>query len=237
MRTLLFTLSLFPISVAEADSRRTEETERYELYELRYVEFREADKSAVTDEEIRLGRRALVSLPDGEKYLVKVGHYLGKNNGMVNKIEPGMIYVIEVLPHCEKKGFWIERMNFLHHADKSLANKYTMKMEDCHMWKAVTVEGTKWKCNNKECQVSFNVINLSPYPVDATYNIHATKKWLSERGEQSMMVLGSCSDNIALESRQTRSMNERLTVDKNPNAISVSAGLGYGFFPVRDTCK
>ena len=86
MKIYLLLLLLLPSFVVVADSRRKEETERYELYEYRYIEYREANEGAVTDKEKVLGRRAVILAPDGVKYVVKVGRFLGKNYGEIKKL-------------------------------------------------------------------------------------------------------------------------------------------------------
>ena len=232
MKIYLLILLLFPSFVVVAESRRKEETELYELYEYRYIEYREADERAVTDKEKVLGRRAVILAPDGEKYVVKVGRYLGKNYGEIIKIEPDMIQVIEVLPHCEEKGGWIERLNFLPYADKKLSHEYTIKLENCDMWDAITVEDENWDCIHDECQVTFTLINHAAYPIDVSYRVDASKPWNPARDAESL----SCRNAVTLNASQTLSITERFSVDVKPEEVSLSARLGYGFIEEKEKC-
>ena len=221
MKVYLLILLLLPSFVVVAESRRKEETERYELYEYRYIEYREAEE------------RAVILAPDGVKYALSVGHYLGKNYGEIKKIEPDKIQVVEVMPHCEEEGGWTQRINFLPYADTKLSPEYAIKLENCDMWEAITVKDENWDCSHEQCRVTFTLINNAAYPVDVTYHIDAKKPWNPARGAESL----SCRNAITLTARQTLSLTERFSIDVKPEEISLSANLGYGFIEEKEKCQ
>lgn len=83
--------------VAPDPLRRREELEQYSLDSLRMV-------GTLEQNETRWG---LVVTPDGVLHRVRVGNYLGRNNGQITQISPEAIALTEIVG--EGPGSWRER--------------------------------------------------------------------------------------------------------------------------------
>lgn len=83
--------------VAPDPLRRREELEQYSLDSLRMV-------GTLEQHETRWG---LVVTPDGVLHRVRVGNYLGRNNGQITQISPEAIALTEIVG--EGPGSWRER--------------------------------------------------------------------------------------------------------------------------------
>jgi type IV pilus assembly protein PilP len=77
--------------------RRREELENYSLDSLKMVGTLEQNET----------RWALVVAPDGILHRVRVGNYLGKNNGQITLISPEIIQLTEIIG--DGPGSWRER--------------------------------------------------------------------------------------------------------------------------------
>jgi type IV pilus assembly protein PilP len=77
--------------------RRKEELEQYSLDSLDMV-------GTLEREDARWG---LIRTPDGILHRVRVGNYLGKNNGQVTNINPERVQLTEIVP--DRGGRWRER--------------------------------------------------------------------------------------------------------------------------------
>lgn len=77
--------------------RRKEELEQYPLDSLDMVGTLERDQT----------RWALIRTPDGILHRVRVGNYMGKNNGQVTSINPERVQLIEIVP--DGGGRWREK--------------------------------------------------------------------------------------------------------------------------------
>ena len=77
--------------------RRREELENYSLDSLKMVGTLEQNET----------RWALVVAPDGILHRVRVGNYLGKNNGQITLISPEVIQLTEIIG--DGPGSWRER--------------------------------------------------------------------------------------------------------------------------------
>jgi type IV pilus assembly protein PilP len=77
--------------------RRKEELEQYSLDSLDMVGTLERDQT----------RWALIRTPDGILHRIRVGNYMGKNNGQVTSINPERVQLIEIVP--DGGGRWREK--------------------------------------------------------------------------------------------------------------------------------
>jgi type IV pilus assembly protein PilP len=77
--------------------RRKEELEQYPLDSLDMVGTLEREQA----------RWALILSPDGILHRVRVGNYMGKNNGQVTSINPERIQLVEIVP--DGGGRWREK--------------------------------------------------------------------------------------------------------------------------------
>lgn len=77
--------------------RRKEPLEAYSLDSLRMVGSLEQYQT----------RWALIITPDGVLHRVRVGNYLGRNNGQIIRIEPGSLLLSEIVP--TGPGEWEQR--------------------------------------------------------------------------------------------------------------------------------
>lgn len=84
-------------SIAPDPLRRREELEQYALDSLRMVGTLEQHNT----------RWGLVMTPDGVLHRVRVGNYLGQNNGQITQISPEGIALTEIIG--EGPGAWRER--------------------------------------------------------------------------------------------------------------------------------
>jgi type IV pilus assembly protein PilP len=83
--------------IAPDPLRRREELEQYSLDSLKMVGTLEQNET----------RWALVVTPDGILHRVRVGNYLGKNNGQITLISPESIQLTEIIG--DGPGTWRER--------------------------------------------------------------------------------------------------------------------------------
>jgi len=77
--------------------RRKEELEQYSLDTLRMVGTLEQNDT----------RWGLVTAPDGILHRVRVGNYMGQNNGQITRISPNEIQLTEII--SDGQGDWRER--------------------------------------------------------------------------------------------------------------------------------
>ncbi len=77
--------------------RRKEKLEEYPLDSLDMVGTLERDQT----------RWALIRTPDGILHRVRVGNYMGENNGQVTSISPERVQLIEIVP--DGAGRWREK--------------------------------------------------------------------------------------------------------------------------------
>jgi type IV pilus assembly protein PilP len=96
-RTAQATMPQQSTGVAPDPLRRREELEQYSLDALRMV-------GTLEQNETRWG---LVVTPDGVLHRVRVGNYLGQNNGQITQISPEGIALTEIVG--EGPGTWRER--------------------------------------------------------------------------------------------------------------------------------
>ncbi len=96
-RTARATMPQQTTGVAPDPLRRREELEQYALDSLRMVGTLERNDT----------RWALVTTPDGVLHPVRVGNYLGTNNGQITQISPEGIALTEIVG--EGPGTWRER--------------------------------------------------------------------------------------------------------------------------------
>lgn len=83
--------------IAPDPLRSKEELEQYALDSLRMVGTLEQDET----------RWALITTPDGILHRVRVGNYLGQNNGQIIRIDPAQIELTEIVG--DGTGHWQER--------------------------------------------------------------------------------------------------------------------------------
>jgi type IV pilus assembly protein PilP len=86
-----------PDAISPDPLRRKEPLEAYSLDSLRMVGTLEQHQT----------RWALVVTPDGVLHRVRVGNYLGRNNGQIIRIEPGGLVLSEIVP--AGPGAWEQR--------------------------------------------------------------------------------------------------------------------------------
>jgi type IV pilus assembly protein PilP len=96
-RTAQATMPQQGSGIAPDPLRRKEELEQYALDALRMV-------GTLEQNETRWG---LVQDPDGVLHRVRIGNYLGQNNGQITRISPEAIAVMEIVG--EGPGIWRER--------------------------------------------------------------------------------------------------------------------------------
>jgi type IV pilus assembly protein PilP len=96
-RTAQATLPQQGTGIAPDPLRRREELEQYSLDSLRMVGTLEQHNT----------RWGLVQTPDGVLHRVRVGNYLGQNNGQITQISEEAIALTEIIG--EGSGIWRER--------------------------------------------------------------------------------------------------------------------------------
>ena len=100
---LVGALLVTPSALASDRGRPLEPLETFDLEKLRYV------AREITREEVV----AIVVDPTGRRHRVKVGNYLGKQDGRVSVIKAAEVILVELRP--DGSGGWIEHIAALPH--------------------------------------------------------------------------------------------------------------------------
>jgi type IV pilus assembly protein PilP len=97
MRQFITIVLILVIACNAQATRRIESLQEFELSALRYIDFQKRGPA-------RLG---VVLAPDGKRHKVRIGNYMGQNDGRISNITPKSIQLVEVYP--DKEGNWYER--------------------------------------------------------------------------------------------------------------------------------
>ena len=211
--------------------------ERYPLSEMQYQGSISAADPGQMDGAINAPVvYALVKLPNGEIYRLKLLETLGKHYGQLIRIEPERLYIAEILPSCQETSEWKVRMNYLD-SPATLSNpEYRVRTTDCIDKDDIVVMEENLNCTENYCAIQFTLHNQLHHPVDVDYSINTSFSTKSVKGIETSTNSNACDGVQQIGAKQRITLKKYIKTQSSQNTVSISTGFSTGQAPSRNRC-